>query len=199
VFVDVDFTTRFYFLFAVVIFPCIEFSFFRLSPSFFLFLRRGSRKIERFSSCIIVRPARAFNTHTHTHFNTLTRTETLKVRFKRHALGGGEYCLTSNFTAVFVIFVHVVRKRERITSIRLVTSGSHPSLSRIPLRFEARAISTTRRDDADDETNLFYFFLNRVVLKAKRSYNNNNKAKEKKKKFVDSRRRSFRERKKKKK
>jgi len=38
VFVDVDFTTRFYFLFAVVIFPCIEFSFFRfLSPSFFLF------------------------------------------------------------------------------------------------------------------------------------------------------------------
>jgi hypothetical protein len=112
-------------------------------------------------------------------------------------LGGGEYCLTSNFTAVFVIFVHVVRKRERITSIRLVTSGSHPSLSRIPLRFEARAISTTQRDDADDETNLFYFFLNRVVLKAK-SYNNNNKAKKEKKKFVDSRRRSFRERKKKK-
>ena len=144
-----------------------------------------------------MRPARAFNTHT--HFNTLTRTETLKVRFKRHALGGGECCLTSNFTTVFVIFVHVVRKRERITSIRLVTSGSHPSLSRIPLRFEARAISTTRRDDADDETNLFYFFLNRVVLKAKRIYNNNNKAKEKKKKFVDSRRRSFRERKKKKK
>ena len=142
---------------------------------------------------IIVRPARAFNTH------TLTRTETLKVRFKRHALGGGERCLTSNFTTVFVIFVHVVRKRERITSIRLVTSGSHPPFSRIPLRFEARAISTTRRDDADDETNLFYFFLNRVVLKAKRSYNNNNKAKEKKKKFVDSRRRSFRERKKKKK
>jgi hypothetical protein len=115
-------------------------------------------------------------------------------------LGGGECCLTSNFTTVFVIFVHVVRKRERITSIRLVTSvGSHPSLSRIPLRFEARAISATQRDAADDETNLFYFFLNRVVLKAKRSYNNNNKAKEKKKKFVDSRRRSFRERKKKKK
>ena len=106
--------------------------------------------------------------------------------------------MTSNFTAVFVIFVHVVRKRERITSIRLVTSGSHPSLSRIPLRFEARAISATQRDDADDETNLFYFFLNRVVLKAK-SYNNNNKAKKEKKKFVDSRRRSFRERKKKKK
>ena len=144
-----------------------------------------------------MRPARAFNTHT--LFNTLTRTETLKVRFKRHALGGGESCcLTSNFTTVFVIFVHVVRKRERITSIRLVTSGSNPSLSRIPLRFEARAISTTRRDDADDETNLFYFFLNRVVLKA-RSYNNNNKAKKEKKKFVDSRRRSFRERKKKKK
>ena len=144
-----------------------------------------------------MRPARAFNTHT--LFNTLTRTETLKVRFKRHALGGGESCcLTSNFTTVFVIFVHVVRKRERITSIRLVTSGSHPPLSRIPLRFEARAISTTtRRDDADDETNLFYFFLNRVVLKA-RSYNNNNKAKKEKKKFVDSRRRSFRERKKKK-
>ena len=175
--------------------------FFRLSPSFFLFFREeAAAKLGGKSLCIIVRPARAFNTHTHTHFNTLTRTETLKVRFKRHALGGGEYCLTSNFTAVFVIFVHVVRKRERITSIRLVTSvGSHPSLSRIPLRFEARAISTTRRDDADDETNLFYFFLNRVVLKAKRSYNNNNKAKEKKKKFVDSRRRSFRERKKKKK
>ena len=107
--------------------------------------------------------------------------------------------MTSNFTTVFVLFVHVVRKRERITSIRLVTSGSRPSLSRIPLRFEARAISATQRDDADDETNLFYFFLNRVVLKAKRSYNNNNKAKEKTKKFVDSRRRSFRERKKKKK
>ena len=143
---------------------------------------------------------RAHLTHTHTLFNALTRTETLKVRFKRHALGGGESCcLTSNFTTVFVIFVHVVRKRERITSIRLVTSGSHPSLSRIPLRFEARAISTTtRRDDADDETNLFYFFLNRVVLKAKSYNNNNNKAKKEKKKFVDSRRRSFRERKKKK-
>ena len=164
---------------------------------FFFSCEEAAAKLGGKSLCIIVRPARAFNTHT--HFNTLTRTETLKVRFKRHALGGGEYCLTSNFTAVFVIFVHVVRKRERITSIRLVTSGSRPSLSRIPLRFEARAISTTRRDDADDETNLFYFFLNRVVLKAKRIYNNNNKAKEKKKKFVDSRRRSFRERKKKKK
>jgi len=36
VFVDVDFTTRFYFLFAVVIFPCIEFSFF--DSFFFSFL-----------------------------------------------------------------------------------------------------------------------------------------------------------------
>ena len=163
---------------------------------FFFSCEEAAAKLGGKSLCIIVRPARAFNTHT--HFNTLTRTETLKVRFKRHALGGGEYCLTSNFTTVFVIFVHVVRKRERITSIRLVTSGSHPSLSRIPLRFEARAISATQRDDADDETNLFYFFLNRVVLKAK-SYNNNNKAKKEKKNFVDSRRRSFRERTKKKK
>jgi len=38
VFVDVDFTTRFYFLFAVVIFPCIEFSFF--DSFFFSFLAK---------------------------------------------------------------------------------------------------------------------------------------------------------------
>ena len=95
------------------------------------------------------------------------------------------------------------RQKERenyVDSISHISRITSFSLSRIPLRFEARAISATQRDDADDETNLFYFFLNRVVLKAKRSYNNNNnKAKEKTKKFVDSRRRSFRERKKKKK